>query len=232
MHGDQQPVAYDQLVHEAGDDPAKQRLVEELHQRGDRELRTFTGLRNRNIDPSRGMYVFHELPPYRVVGYDEEGPITIPAPEVLDKEGHVVLDEHGNAVRSNAAMWEIDENGRRVRGAMNYMGMLPDTPRSDYNQRKANQQGFGGAGGDAGGHLIARMFGGPKEMFNLVPMAGSLNNGAWANLENHLKDAIENGQEVHMDVEAHYGAGGDRPTHFDVNYVIDGQQHSVSYQNQ
>lgn len=53
----------------------------------------------------------------------------------------------------------------------------------DEIRRQQCKAGKCGVSGDEGGHLIASIFGGLGEKFNIVPMNGNLNKRAWKKME-------------------------------------------------
>jgi len=78
--------------------------------------------------------------------------------------------------------------------------------------------------GDHGGHLIAHVFGGSGLVDNMVPMNGNLvNQGSYRKLEIEWKKAIEEGQEVYVNITPKYKGPSLRPTEFVVSYTIDGK---------
>ncbi len=83
---------------------------------------------------------------------------------------------------------------------------------------------------DDGGHLIARMFGGSKDIDNLVAQSKFINrsfkeNGQWYKLEKLWKKAIKSGKSIeNVKVEVKYKGNSQRPTEFSVRYNINGEQ--------
>lgn len=106
---------------------------------------------------------------------------------------------------------------------------LRTAERNGYQQTKAGRDDR--LGDDQGGHLIASIFNGPGDRLNLVAMNGNLNQGAWKKLENQLADALKNGKTVDVQVSVQYGAVGERPTKFIVDYVIDGTPATQVFRN-
>ncbi|MCG2075608.1 DNA/RNA non-specific endonuclease [Staphylococcus epidermidis] len=83
---------------------------------------------------------------------------------------------------------------------------------------------------DDGGHLIARAFGGSKDIDNLVPQSKYINcsfkeNGQWYKMESEWQKAIKKGKEVkNIKIEVKYRGDSQRPTQFQVEYEIDNKQ--------
>ncbi len=81
---------------------------------------------------------------------------------------------------------------------------------------------------DDGGHLIARVFGGSKDIDNLVPQSKYINrsfkeNGEWYNMEKEWQKEIKKGREVkNIKIEVEYKGGSQRPSGFSVDYEING----------
>jgi len=104
------------------------------------------------------------------------------------------------------------------------------------SDRNSYQQEVAGRGDrlptDQGGHLIATIFHGPGDRINLVPMNGNLNVGAWKRMENGFADALKAGKPVDVDIKAVYSGSSQRPTHFVVDSVIDGEPKTFTFRNQ
>ena len=95
-------------------------------------------------------------------------------------------------------------------------------PRNTYQQSVV---GKSWEATDQGGHLIASALGGAGDRINLVPMDKVLNNGEWKQMENTLKKALENGQNVSMKIDLKYPSSSDvRPSNFTVQTTINGEK--------
>ena len=90
---------------------------------------------------------------------------------------------------------------------------------------------------DDGGHLIARMFGGSKDIDNLVAQSKFINRpfkekGHWYKLEKLWEKAIKSGKSVDsIKVEVKYTGNSQRPTEFLVQYLVNGKAKSKSIKN-
>ncbi len=73
--------------------------------------------------------------------------------------------------------------------------------------------------GDHSGHLAADRFGGSGKLDNLVSQLSKVNQSDYKILENKWADAIQNGEEVSVDVEVLYEGEDMRPTGFVVHWM-------------
>nr|WP_275044797.1 DNA/RNA non-specific endonuclease [Staphylococcus epidermidis] len=85
---------------------------------------------------------------------------------------------------------------------------LHDGGRNSYAQRTVGREDR--LPDDDGGHLIARAFGGSKDIDNLVPQSKYINrsfkeNGQWYKMEKEWQKAIKKGREVkNIKIEVQY----------------------------
>ncbi|WP_072375226.1 DNA/RNA non-specific endonuclease [Thermophilibacter mediterraneus] len=84
---------------------------------------------------------------------------------------------------------------------------------------KGFQQAF-----DERGHLIGDRFDGSAGMENIIAMNGTVNRGAYANIERKCADALKQGKDVFYRVEPVYDGSSHRPTAFAVTDIIDGEE--------
>lgn len=105
--------------------------------------------------------------------------------------------------------------------------------RQDTVVRDNGVKGAGVVDPDQGGHLIARMFGGPGESINLTPMRGSINQGDWGDMERMVEELLADGHRVQIDIRAQYPEESltRRPDRLDVELTITDPDGSVSYWN-
>ncbi len=95
-----------------------------------------------------------------------------------------------------------------------------------------NQDTPGKLDGDHAGHLIADLFGGSKEIDNLVSMLSELNQGAYRKMEREWAKVLKSGGSVtDIRIKVSYDGDGLRPTLFDVNYNLDGTPISNKFSN-
>ncbi|WP_145450016.1 DNA/RNA non-specific endonuclease, partial [Staphylococcus epidermidis] len=103
---------------------------------------------------------------------------------------------------------------------------LLDGGRNSYAQRTVGREDR--LPDDGGGHIIARAFGGSKDIDNLVPQSKYINrsfkeNGQWYNMEREWQKEIKKGREVkNIKIEVEYKGGSQRPSGFSVDYEING----------
>jgi filamentous hemagglutinin len=101
---------------------------------------------------------------------------------------------------------------------------LKKADRSGYQQKIA-----GGADrkqGDQGGHLVARIFNGPGDGINMVPMSKKVNQKEYRAMEKTLSDAVNRGEKVEIEIRVRYPKGGTsaRPSEIVVVPKYDGKQ--------
>jgi DNA/RNA non-specific endonuclease len=99
-------------------------------------------------------------------------------------------------------------------------------------QIKAVDVKDGVRGVDQGGHIVGSRFFGPGEQINLYPQSANLNQGAWKTMENSWANAMVNGSDVKIEVEAVFSGISKRPDSFKVKYTIDGQPFQENFINQ
>ncbi|TES22693.1 transposase [Staphylococcus epidermidis] len=112
---------------------------------------------------------------------------------------------------------------------------LLDGGRNSYAQRTVGREDR--LPDDDGGHLIARAFGGSKDIDNLVPQSKYINrsfkeNGEWYNMEKEWREAIESEDQVkNIKIEVQYRGDSQRPTEFQVEYEINNRQYEKRIPN-
>ncbi|WP_109507116.1 DNA/RNA non-specific endonuclease [Nocardioides speluncae] len=111
--------------------------------------------------------------------------------------------------------YETDEHGRVVKATTTLSIIDLEHPRSEHAQRTLE----GKLEGDHAGHLFARIFKGPGQKVNLVPMeALGVNLGQFRQLERRWEDAIEAGDHVEVEIELAYVGDDRRPQALYVRY--------------
>ncbi|MFE6507748.1 DNA/RNA non-specific endonuclease [Nocardioides sp. NPDC057767] len=86
---------------------------------------------------------------------------------------------------------------------------------------------------DHAGHLFARIFKGPGDLINLVPMHGSkVNQGQYRRLENLWSDRIQEGKTVEVTIDLDYDGSSRRPTDIVVTHVVDGVEATTFIENE
>lgn len=106
----------------------------------------------------------------------------------------------------------------------------PDGERDNKAQQEAG--GSDRKEGDQGGHIIARVLGGSKGIENMLAMRGPINQGPYSHImEKEIKDALNDGKEVHVHVDVEYDGDSQRPSKIRVTYNIDGKDTVMEYDN-
>ncbi|MEX2948710.1 DNA/RNA non-specific endonuclease [Staphylococcus warneri] len=139
--------------------------------------------------------------------------------EYTTSHGHVYRTDHKGRIKEVYAEDLAPHDGGRNPYAQRIVGRedrLPD---------------------DDGGHLIARAFGGSKDIDNLVPQSKYINrpfkeNGEWYNMEKEWKKAIDKGRDVkNIKIEVEYKGGSQRPTAFQVKYEMNNKKYERNIEN-
>lgn len=121
---------------------------------------------------------------------------------VVDDTFTYLTDATGRVTTAKATLRKVDRNH----------------PRSGSSQRNLPDR----QAGDHAGHIFARIFKGPGELVNLVPMVGGkVNLSSYKVIENEWKRAITDGKEVVVEVRFKYRSETRRPDALVVNYTID-----------
>jgi hypothetical protein len=124
--------------------------------------------------------------------------------------------EANRSYERNGYHYKTDNQGRveTVSGKLTSQKGIRD----NYEQQRV---GHLGQEGDHGGHLIATCFDGSPEGVNLVPQDSNLNQGEWKRMEGKWAKVLKNGQDVQVDIKAHYpDKDSVRPDSFAVKYKI------------
>jgi len=125
----------------------------------------------------------------------------------------------------NGHTYITDSSGRISNVEADLTGITAD--RNGYQQ---SEVGKNGRPNDQGGHLIASTLGGAGDRINLVSMDKVLNNGAYKAMESNLKNAIDAGKEVSVEIDVSYPvSGGTRPNGFVVTTKIDGSTQTIPF---
>lgn len=124
--------------------------------------------------------------------------------------------------------YKTDEHGRVVKAATTLGIVDLKHPRSKHAQRTLEGKQLG----DDAGHLFARIFKGPGQKINLVPMeALGVNRGKYKSLESKWRDAIEDGHEVMVEVELFYPDNSRRPRLLVIDYAYGDVERKVAMTN-
>ncbi|WZC09293.1 DNA/RNA non-specific endonuclease [Staphylococcus aureus] len=134
----------------------------------------------------------------------------------------------------NGHIYRTDHKGRIKEVYVDNLS-LKDGDRNNYAQKTVG--GEDRLPDDDGGHLIARMFGGSKDIDNLVAQSKFINRpfkekGEWYDIEKEWKNAINFGKEVkNIKIEVKYNGNSQRPTIFKVGYEINNERKVKTIEN-
>ncbi|MCL9690600.1 ADP-ribosylating toxin [Staphylococcus aureus] len=127
----------------------------------------------------------------------------------------------------NGHIYRTDHKGRIKEVYVDNLS-LKDGDRNNYAQKTVG--GEDRLPDDDGGHLIARMFGGSKDIDNLVAQSKFINrpfkeNGEWYNIEREWQEFLNSGKEVkNIKMEVKYSGNSKRPTEFLVEYYVNNKE--------
>ncbi|WP_109507091.1 DNA/RNA non-specific endonuclease [Nocardioides speluncae] len=125
--------------------------------------------------------------------------------------------------------YETDERGRVTKATTTLDVIDLKHPRSKHAQRTLSDK----FPGDDAGHLFARIFKGPGQKLNLVPMeALGVNRGEYKSLEAAWRSALEDDREVEVSVELSYDGPTRRPDSIYVTYDDGIEKRSVFIENE
>ncbi|HCY6707437.1 TPA: ribonuclease YeeF family protein [Staphylococcus aureus] len=127
----------------------------------------------------------------------------------------------------NGHIYRTDHKGRIKEVYVDNLS-LKDGDRNNYAQKTVG--GEDRLPDDDGGHLIARMFGGSKDIDNLVAQSKFINrpfkeNGEWYNIEKEWQEFLNSGKEVkNIKMEVKYSGNSKRPTEFLVEHYVNNKE--------
>lgn len=127
----------------------------------------------------------------------------------------------------NGYKYTTDKMGRTIT-AEGDLKLKPETGRNKKLQKEAG--GKDRLKTDDGGHMIGRQFGGEGKL-DLVAQDKILNQGPYNRLEAKWADALKNGDQVRVKIDAKYSGDSLRPDSFKVNYSINGEKYKVNFSN-
>ncbi|MBF2189146.1 putative ribonuclease toxin of YeeF-YezG toxin-antitoxin module [Staphylococcus epidermidis] len=169
---------------------------------------------------------YHEAPNLTKVEYGDHYERRFMKPKKL-KANIEYTTPHGHVCRT-------DHKGRIKEVYADDLS-LQDGGRNSYAHRTVGRKDR--LRDDDGGHLIARAFGGSKDIDNLVPQSKYINrsfkeNGEWYMMEKEWQKAIKKGREVkNIKIEVKYRGDSQRPTQFQVKYEINNKKHEKYIEN-
>jgi hypothetical protein len=84
---------------------------------------------------------------------------------------------------------------------------------------------------DQGGHIISRDLNGDGGQGNLVAMDSRINQSDYKRMENAIKEALEKGKDVSVDIELEYEDDSERPSKIISTVSIDGEKIVFKFDN-
>ena len=159
---------------------------------------------------------------YQITSVDLEGKRetnNLPNKNVKLNGYNYETDEYGRTTKAKGQLQEKDHKGRR-----NIDVKMNDIGKGDQKET------------DNRGHLIGDHFNGLGDLINLVPQDSTLNSeeGEYNKLEHKLKEYIEQGHDVTLQVDVKYDENdaSQRPIGFHMTYSIDGDYYETYFKNQ
>ncbi len=175
----------------------------------------------------------------------------------IDLGNNVESDLEPNTIyRINHDIYETDDNGNvyKVNGKIlenttyeiNGISYTTDEfgriiswdCKSNYepeNERDNNAQIESGGEdrqeGDDGGHLVARILGGPPGGENIVPMRDTINRGDYKKSENDIVEAKKQDKDVEDQGKVIYEGESKRPSKIERTYTVDGEKTHLKIDN-
>ena len=130
-------------------------------------------------------------------------------------------------------VYRTDHKGRIKEVYADDLSLL-DGGRNSYAQRTVGREDR--LPDDDGGHLIARGFGGSKDIDNLVPQSKYINrsfkeNGEWYNMKKEWQKQLKRERSKNIKIEVKYSENSQRPNKFDVSCEINGEERLYSIEN-
>lgn len=149
-------------------------------------------------------------------------------------------DDNGNVYKMNGRLIEnttyeingityiTDEYGRIINWSCKSC-YEPDNERD--NNAQIESGGEDREDGDDGGHLVARILGGPPGEENIVPMRDTINRGDYKKSENAIVEATKQDKTVEDKGEVIYEGDSKRPSKIERTYDIDGEKTYLKIDN-
>jgi len=151
-----------------------------------------------------------------------ENKIVAPGRKVIGETGNQILNKtpllKNMKYEVDGFIYQTDDLGRVITTNAD----LDDIARVRLGnqQIKAVDVKDGVRGTDQGGHIVGSRFFGPGEQINLYPQSANLNQGAWKQMENTWAEAMTQGKDVKIRVDAVFEGTSLRPDAFEVSYCM------------
>lgn len=164
---------------------------------------------------SRGRLKYTDVPLNKAPGTR-----TTVKPDVVYTSGKGARNAHGREIKY---VYTTDSQGRVTSAHARPLELPAQNTRSRHYANTPGKRP-----GDDAGHLIADMFGGSRDLDNMVSMASDVNRKNMAALEQNWKRRMSGvpPETIDVDVKVLYGADG-RPIGFRVFEIVDGRGQPV-----
>ncbi|MBI9010492.1 MAG: DNA/RNA non-specific endonuclease [Tenericutes bacterium] len=132
-----------------------------------------------------------------------------------------MTDEQGRTIKTKH--WVKDIYRQRLNDEQTKALMCKDEDTKPNTPREIN---------DEGGHILADSAGGLPESINIFPQAYRVNHSKeWRGLETQIKNAILNGDNVHVETEFRYNDACKRPENYTYYLTVNGSQSRHAFDN-
>lgn len=145
--------------------------------------------------------------------------------EIME-DGAITIEEDICTIEKNGYEFKVNENGQLMSASGDLR--LEEGIRDSKGQLEAGDTYR--HEDDDGGHLIGARFGGPGEKEFLVPQERHVNRANYKSLENEWADALEDGNNVRVDINPIYHGQSKRPDTIMGSYeVSNGDKSETEY---
>ncbi len=128
----------------------------------------------------------------------------------------------------NGYTYTTDEYGNIIKVEGNPT-LNPENERD--NQAQAAVGGDDRRSTDQGGHIISREMNGDGGLGNLVAMDSRINQSDYKRMETDIRNALNEGKEVSVDIKLEYDGDSERPSKLIATVTIDGEKTVYRFDN-
>jgi len=128
----------------------------------------------------------------------------------------------------NGNVYNTDDKGRIISCEAKPV-RSPENPRDNDAQRQSG--GEDRKPDDQGGHIVGRDMNGDSGIGNLVAMDSKINQSDYKRMENDIKAALDEGNDVTTKTEITYGGDSERPDKITVTVTADGKDTVYKFDN-
>lgn len=159
----------------------------------------------------------------------------------INVDNKIHIDDNGRIYRvddsvkrnttftKNGFTFHTDNQGRTV-SVSGKLKLADKSPRKLDDMKKVGKGDEKDT--DDRGHLIARRFGGPDTLENLVPQDHKINTVDYKDFEDKLAKLLSDGKEIYVEVRTCYPKDSRRPNALCVIYSVDGVTHIRTFPNE